>query len=59
MFFMSILKKIIFLLISCLALYKFINPVAAVEVAQKNMESFRFRKIAELAEFIEEHPCHF
>ena len=26
------------MLISCLALYKFINPVAAVEVAQKNME---------------------
>ena len=59
MFFMSHNKKKIFLLISCLALYKFINSVAAVEVAQKNVESLRFRKITELAEFIEEHPCLF
>ncbi len=33
-------KKLIFLLISCLALYKFISPVAAVEAAQKILNRF-------------------
>ena len=42
---MSILKKIIFVLISCLALYKFINPVAAVEVAQKIWNHFGSEKL--------------
>ena len=51
-------KKIIFLLISCLALYMFISSVAAVEAAQKILNHFG-SKSSELAEFIEEHPCHF
>ena len=33
-------KKLIFLLLSCLAFYKFISPVAAIEAAQKILNRF-------------------